>query len=83
MMLNQIIYIFAFIHVCISFNNNDTIEVITDPKGFRYGDLEYILVEIERNRDGAALWCSQNLNGTLPVPDTEWEYKASIDKKTT
>ena len=64
--------------MCWSSNNNDDIEVITDPKGFRFGNLEYLLVEIPSNADNAATWCRENINGTLPVPDTEREFNVNL-----
>ena len=64
--------------MCWSFNNKDDIEVIANPKGFRFGNLEYLLVEIPSNADNAATWCRENVNGTLPVPDTEWEFNVSL-----
>ena len=71
--------------MCWSLNNKDDIEVITDPKGFRYGNLEYFVVEIPSNADNAATRCRENVDGTLPVPDAEWEFNASflfLEKKT-
>ena len=65
------------VQTCWSFNNNDDIEVMADPKGFRFGNLEYLLVEIQSNADNAAIWCRENVNGVLPVPDTEREYNVS------
>ena len=66
--------------MCWSFNNNDDIEVIADPKGFRFGNLEYLLVEIHggRTAGAAAAWCRENVNGTLPIPDTEWEFNVKF-----
>ena len=64
--------------MCWSFNNNDDIEVITNPKGLRYGNLEYLLVEIHSNADNGATWSRENVDGTLSVPDTEWEYNVSL-----
>ena len=52
--------------------------MIADPKGFRFGNLKYLLVEIPSNADNAATWCRENLNGTLPVTDTEWEFNVSF-----
>ena len=64
--------------MCWSLNYKDDIEVITNPKGFRYGNLKYFVVEIPSNADNAATWCRENVDGMLPVPDTEWEFNVSF-----
>ena len=43
--------------------------------GFQTGGYNYYVINLQRSRDDAAIWCRDNV---LPVPDTEHEYQVSI-----
>ena len=47
--------------------------------GFQTGGYNYYVINLQRSREAAAIWCRDNLDAVLPVPDTEYEYEVSTD----